>query len=166
MNNITLHQATETVRELLDQIDPETGELPEGYENARAMVTHKAVAVTAYILEADRHIESVKAYIKDMTARVKAAEKRQDWLRRYLSEHMATAGISEIKDERGVFSASLATGRDESVEVFDEAQLPQDYLREIPAKYEPDKTLIKKAIKDGFEVPGARLFKKDRLTIR
>lgn len=166
MSNITLHAATEQVRELLDQIDPETGELPEGYDDARALVTQKAVAVTAYILEADRGIESVKAYIKDLTAKVKTAEKRQEWLRRYLSEHMAAAGISEIKDERGVFSASLATGRDESVEVFDEAQLPQDYLREIPAKYEPDKTLIKKAIKDGHTVPGARLARRDRLTIK
>ena len=164
--NITLHQATEQVRELLDQIDPETGELPEGFDDARAVVTHKAIAVTAYILEADRNIESAKAYIKDMTAKVKSEEKRQDWLRRYLQEHMAAAGITEIKDERGLFKASLAVGRDESVDVFDEAQLPADYLREIPAKYEADKTLIKKAIKDGFEVPGARLVKRDRLTIK
>lgn len=164
--NITLHQATEQVRELLDQIDPETGELPEGFEDARAVVTHKAIAVTAYILEADRGIASVKEYIKDLTAKVKAAEKRQDWLRRYLQEHMAAAGITEIADERGVFKASLAQGRDEAVEVFDEAQVPDNYLREIPAKYEADKTLIKKAIKDGFEVPGARLVKRDRLTIK
>ena len=79
---------------------------------------------------------------------------------------MAAAGVTEITDERGVFKASLSVGRDESVEVFDEAQLPQDYLREIPAKYEADKTLIKKAIKDGYEVPGAHLVKKDRLTIK
>lgn len=164
--NITLHQATEQVRELLDQIDPETGELPEGYEDARAIVMHKAVAVTAYLLEQDRGIASAKEYVKEMSAKVKAAEKRQDWLRRYLQEHMAAAGITEIADERGLFKASLAQGRDEAVEVFDEAQLPQDYLREIPAKFEADKTLIKKAIKDGFEVPGARLVKRDRLTIK
>lgn len=164
--NITLHQATEQVRELLDQIDPETGELPEGFDDARAIVTSKAIAVTAYILEADRTVASVKEYIKDLTAKVKTMEKRQDWLRRYLQEHMAAAGITEITDERGIFKASLSVGRDESIDVFDETQLPQDYLREIPAKYEPDKTLIKKAIKDGFEVPGARLVKRDRLTIK
>jgi hypothetical protein len=52
------------------------------------------------------------------------------------------------------------------VDIFDEKQLPQDYLREIPAKYEPDKKLIKKAMDDGFEVPGARIVAKDRLEIR
>ena len=38
--NITFHSATEAVRGLLDQIDPETGELPEGYEDARAIDDH------------------------------------------------------------------------------------------------------------------------------
>lgn len=164
--NITLHKATEQVRELLDQIDPETGELPEGFEQARELVTTKAVSVTAYILESERGIESAKGYVKELNAQIKTAEKRADWLRKYLQDHMAAAGITEISDERGIFKASLAVGRDESVDVFDEAQLPADYLREIPAKHEPDKTLIKKAIKDGFEVPGAKIVKRDRLTIK
>lgn len=162
---ITLHQATEQVRELLDQIDPETGEMPEGFEAARQLVERKAIAVSAYILESRRGIDAVKAYIKEMGDKIKTAERREEWLRTYLREHMAAAGITKIEDERGLFSAVLAIGRDEAVEVFDQAQLPADYLREIPAKFEPDKTLIKKAFKDGFEVPGAKLVKRDRLTI-
>ena len=164
--NITLHQATEAVRGLLDQIDPETGELPEGYEDARAIVTHKAVAVAAYLVESGIQTEAIRDYIKTLMDKVKTQERRQDWLRRYLQEHMAAAGISEIADERGIFKASLAVGRDEAVEVFDESQLPDDYLREVPAKFEADKTLIKKALKDGYDVPGARLVKRDRLTIK
>lgn len=164
--SITLHKATEQVRELLDQIDPETGELPEGFEQARELVTTKALSVTAYILESERGIESAKNYVKELTAQIKTAEKRADWLRKYLQDHMSAAGITEIADERGIFKASLAIGRDESVDVFDEDQLPIEYLREIPAKHEPDKTLIKKAFKDGFEVPGARIVKRDRLTIK
>lgn len=164
--HITLHKATEQVCELLDQIDPETGELPDGFEDARAVVIHKAVAVTAYILEADRGIVSAKEYVKDLMAKINTAEKRTKWLRKYLQEHMVAAEILEIADERGIFRASLAIGRDEAVDVFNEEQLPAEYLREIPAKHEPDKTLIKKAIIDGFDVPGARLVKRDRLTIR
>lgn len=163
---ITLHSATEAVRELLDQMDPETGELPEGFEQARELVAQKAVATTAYLLEQERHVESVKAYIKELTLKVKTAEKRQDWLRNYLQSHMSAAGITEIKDERGLFHALLLRERDEVVEVFDASMLPNDYQREIPAKYEPDKTLIKKAVKEGFTVPGARVIKKDRLEIK
>lgn len=162
---ITLHQATEQVRELLDQIDPETGELPAELDQARAVVATKAKAVTAYVLEVERQAEMAEAYIKELSAKVKAAKRRADWLRTYLRQHMAASGITEIKDERGLFSAKLQIGRDEAIEVFDDKQVPQDYLREIPAKYEPDKALIKKALKDGFDVPGAKLVKRDRLTI-
>lgn len=164
--NITLHKATEQVRELLDQIDPETGELPEGLEDARQLVISKGVAVTAYILETGRSVDDAKAYVKELSAQIKTIEKRQEWLERYLREHMAASGITEIKDERGIFKATLQIGRDESVDIFDDAQIPADYLREIPAKFEADKPLIKKAIKDGFDVPGARLVKRDRLTIK
>lgn len=163
--NITLHQATEQVRELLAQMDPETGELPEGYEDARAVVQNKAVAVAAYIVESCVQTEAIRDYIKTLTDKVKSEERRQDWLRQYMAEHMAAIGITEIKDERGLFKASLASGRDESVEVFDASQLPQNFIRET-IKTEPDKTAIKKAIKDGVDVPGARIIKKDRLTIK
>ena len=163
---ITLHQAAEGLRQMLDQLDPESGELPEGFEQARAVVATKATAVAAYILETDKQIEMVEQYAKELTDRVKAQKKRADWLRGYLASHMAAVGITKISDERGIFSATLSSGRDKSVDVFDQAQLPADYLREIPARHEPDKTLIRKAIDDGFNVPGARVVAKDRLTIK
>lgn len=162
---ITLHAAAEDVRALLDQIDAETGELPEGFEQARAIVATKAQAVTAYMLESDKQADAIELYAKDLMARVKTARRRSEWLRSYLASHMAACGITEIKDERGIFRAVLSPGRDEAIDVFDQAKLPQDYLREMPAKFEADKNLIKKAIKDGFDVPGARLVRKDRLTI-
>jgi hypothetical protein len=163
---ISLHAAADTVRQLLDQIDPETGELPEEYEQARAIVAAKATAVAAYVLEDERQADMVESYAKDLMQRVKTARKRSDWLRQYLQSHMTACGITQIRDDRGIFTARLEVGRDEAVEVFDAAQVPQDYLREVPAKYEPDKTLMKKAMKDGFDVPGAKLVKRDRLTIK
>jgi hypothetical protein len=164
--SITLHVAAEQVRELLDQIDSETGELPEGYESARALVATKGVAVVAYILESERQAKAVKEYTKELAARINAADRRADFLRGYLEAHMAASGVTEIKDERGIFSAKLQLERDKSVEIFDEDLVPGDYLREVPAKYEPDKDLIKRAIDNGVEVPGARIVKKNRLIIK
>ena len=164
--NITLHQATEEVRAMLEQIDPDTGELPVGFEHAREVVATKSLAVAAWILETDRQAGYLKGYAQELIHRADAAKRRSEWLRTYLREHMAAAGITKIKDDRGLIDASLSVGRDKSVEIFDAAQLPADYMREIPAKFEPDKTLIRKAIDDGFEVPGARVVSRDRLTIR
>lgn len=163
---VTLYQAAETVRHLLEQIDPETGELPEGFEQSRAIVATKAQAVAAFILSNEAEADMVETHAKELISRVKTARKRSDWLKEYLRSHMAACGITEIKSDDGTFKAKLELGRDESIDVFDANQLPADYMREVPAKSEPDKTLIKKAMKDGFDVPGARLIKKDRLTIK
>jgi hypothetical protein len=166
MSNITLHAATELVRELLDQIDPETGELPAELEQARAIVATKAVAVVAYIVEQERNAAMAKEYAKELALKIKAADKRADWLRVYLSEHMAALGITKISDERGIFSATLSVGRDKSVDVFDADQLLDECVRLIPATTQPDKTAIRAMIDGGDEVPGARLVVKDRLTIK
>ena len=163
--NLTLFTAAASVRELLDQID-ENGEMPEGFEQARAIVATKAQAVAAFILEDEAHADMIEARAKDLMDRVKSARSRTKWLRQYLASHMAVCGITSIKSDDGMFSAKLEIGRDESVDVFDIAQLPQDYMREIPAKYEPDKFLIRKALHDKFDVPGARIVAKDRLTLK
>jgi hypothetical protein len=163
--NITLYKAAEEVRHLLEQVDPETGLLPEGYDEARALVASKAQAVCAFILENNAQADMVELHAKALLDRVKTARKRSDWLKEYLRTHMAGSGIREIKSDDGTFHAKLEIGRDESVEIYDAASLPEDYLREV-VKTEPDKTLIKKAIKDNFVVPGARIVAKDRLTIK
>ena len=163
---IALYQAAQEVRDMLEQIDPETGELPEGFEQARAVVATKAQAVAAFILENNAQADMVEAHAKALLDRVRTARRRSDWLRQYLHSHMAACGVLSIRADDGTFSATLAPGRDESVEIFDAGQIPPDYLREIPAKHEPDKPLIKQAIKDGFTVPGARMVAKDRLTVK
>lgn len=165
MNNLTLYSAAETVREMLEQLDPETGELPEGYDEARTTVAVKAQACAAFVLSNEAEADMVERHAKELLDRVKAARKRSAWVRQYIQTHMQASGITEIKALDGTFKASLAIGRDESVDVFDELQVPMDYMREKVTSA-PDKALITKAIKDGFEVPGARLLKKDRLTIK
>lgn len=163
--NITLFAAAETVRELLEELDPTTGELPEGFEDARELVATKSRAVAAFILANEAEANMVEEHAKNLLDRVKAARKRSAWLKEYLATHMKVCGIHEIKADDGSFRANLALGRDESVDIFDHAQLPVDYCAE-KVTVTPDKRLIAKALKDGYNVPGARLVHKDRLTIR
>ena len=163
---VTLYKAAEELRDLLDEIDPETGEFYEGIDRARSLVERKSKAVAAYILQTEAEADFVEQHAKAMMDRARTARKRSAWLKTYLRENMAATGVLSIKSDDGTFSAKLERERDESVDVFDEKQLPSDYTREVPAKYEPDKTLIKKALKDGYDVPGARLVKKDRLTLK
>ena len=72
---------------------------------------------------------------------------------------------TRIESNDKTFKAVLHVNRDESVEIFDENKIPEQFMREIPAKYSPDKVAIKKAIKDGVDVEGCKISYKDRLTI-
>ena len=167
MAALTLYTAAADVVAALDAaFDPETGEALPAFEEARSLFVHKAQAVIAYRLNALAEAKAIIAVVKTLDARAKAAERRVEALDAYLAQHMAATGITSIKADNGTFSARLEPGRDKSVEVFDAAQLPDDYLREIPVRYEPDKSLIRKAMDAGFDVPGARLVARDRLVIR
>jgi len=164
--NITLYKAAEELQDLLNQVDPETGEIVEGLDSARDIVAKKAVNVVAYLKDTDAKIDYLLHAAKELKDRADKQKKRNQWLREYLSFHMKHTGITHIKDDSGMFEAKLELERDQSVDVFDEKQLTPEYLRVIPEVKEPDKKLIAQDLKIGIDVPGARLIKKDRLTIK
>lgn len=164
---ITLHEATEQVRELLDMLDVETGELPDGYERARAVVESKALAVAAYIDDSAMMADAIEARAKELLAHVKRQRDREAWLKRYLCEHMAALGVTELRDTRTGQLVRRYPGRDKSVEIFDMAQLPAEYLvPPKPQEPQPDKRTIKAMLDTGCNVPGARIVARDRLVMR
>lgn len=165
MSGLTLYQAAEDVVSLLDAFDPETGEFPEGFQQALDQFKAKSTSVIAYMLNRDAEVDAIDGAIKRLQDRKKTIARRNDWLRDYLKAQMRASGITEIAANDGTWKAKLYPERDASVEVYEEGLLPPDYLREIPAKLEADKKLIGAALKDGHEVPGARIVKRDRLTI-
>lgn len=128
-------------------------------------VIDKGRNVAALFLNLDVEIEAVKLAEKRISNRRKMLENKQSRLKEYLAMNMAKCGITEIKANDSSFAAKLQIGRDSAVVIDDQAALPSDYLREIPATFTPDKTAIGKAIKDGFNVPGAHIEKRDRLVI-
>lgn len=162
--NITLYRGTEAFQAELS-VDEETGEIAGDYP-LEALVQRNPIGTVAYVLNAKATADMIDAHIAKMQAKKRSLLNNAERAKESLKEVMAATGTLSIKSDDGTFSAVLSPRRDESVEVFDVNQLPKDYLREIPAKTEPDKALIKQAIKDKFDVPGARLVAKDRLTLR
>ena len=129
-------------------------------------VEEKVRAVSAVILNLQAEADMVKAASDKIAKRAKALQSRADALHDYLLINMQRTGITEIKALDGTFKAKLYRERDANIVIDLENLIPADYMREIPARYEPDKVLIKKAINDGYEVPGAHIVKKDRLEIK
>ena len=71
--------------------------------------------------------------------------------------------VEEMK-ELGLFGAKLYPERDESVEIDADAEFPPELCND-PKPPTPSKTKIKAAIKRGEAIAGARIVRKDRLSI-
>ena len=162
--NVSLFDAAQSVREAINQVDPETGEIADTYASSVDLFRHKAVACVAYLLEERQSLDAAKAMIKTMQARIEAREKRCERFHGYVADCMKATGVTSIEHEAGLFSAKLQIGRDESVEIDEGATFPQALCND-PKPPTPSKTKIKAAIKAGEAVAGARLVQKDRLTI-
>lgn len=164
MTALTLFDLAQQVRESVNQIDLDTGEIIETYSDNRALFESKAVACVAYAKEEEATLSSAKSMVKDMLAKIEAREKRLDRFKAYLSDCMKATGITEVKHELGLFGAKLYLDRDESVELEDGAEFPAALCAD-PKPPAPSKTKIKAAIKAGEAVAGACIVRKDRLAI-
>lgn len=114
-----------------------------------------------------RNLESTALAIKEaetaMAARRKRIEARVDSLKAYVLQHMQLTGTSKI--EGPLFALSIRKNPP-AVEVFNADLVPADYMKQPePPPPSIDKKLIAAAIKDGFDVPGAKLVQGERLVI-
>jgi hypothetical protein len=163
MELVLYRGAQEIIAEL--EVDPDTGEIGTEFP-LDLLVQRNPIGSAGYVLHTQAQMKMVKARIDELQSLHKAAEKRAERVKESLKSVMQLTGTTSIESPDCTFRVKLHKERDKSVEIWDENQIPADYMREIPARYEPDKILISKAIKDGFEVAGARIVAKDRLEIR
>ena len=163
--NITLFSAAQDVREALAKVDPETGEIDESYSTSLDLFKQKAVACVAYEREESAGLTAMESAVKAINEKLAARKARLERFRVYIRECMAATGTTTIEHENGLFKARLERERDESVEIDDGATFPAE-LCNPPKPPTPSKTLIRLAILAGEPVAGARLVKRDRLTIK
>lgn len=165
MSKITLFDAAQQVREaIINQVDETTGEIIESYASSRALFEQKAIGCVAYAKEEAGTIAAAKAMLKEMADKIASREKRLERFEAYIADCMKATGITEVKHETGLWGAKLYLDRDESVELEEGATFPPELCND-PKPPAPSKTKIKAAIKAGQPVAGARIVRKDRLTI-
>ncbi|NYT67933.1 siphovirus Gp157 family protein [Pusillimonas noertemannii] len=118
--------------------------------------------MVARTMEAD--IPTIDAEIKRLQDLKKARQARADALRKYVLDNMLACNIERI--DAPLFSIKVAKNPPK-VEIFDERQLPADYLTDPPPPAPvPDKRLMLQALKDGAEIPGAKLTQGFRLAVK
>jgi hypothetical protein len=120
-------------------------------EGLEGMFEEKAIRVVHVVANNESDISEIDEEIKRLQGKKKIMVNAKDRLKEYLRFNMEASGVTKITSP--LFNITLAKGSD-SVQIDDETLLPDDYVKMAII---PDKTLIGKAIKDGYNVPGASL---------
>ena len=172
--SITLYQSALDVQHKIALcVDTDTGEIDFDKLHAiEATFLNKGVAVTAVIKTLQNQMLGLAAQqanlIEQYSAGIQRLAKQEARLHDYLRDAMKATGISNIKSDDGLLEATLYLDRDESIELDEGAQFAESLLnpQKPPPPRTPSKTLIKAAILAGEAVNGARIVRKDRLTIK
>lgn len=147
-----LHDLDLDDQTILDTLEGQSGDLIEKGKNVASVFRN---------LESDA--KQIKEAEQQLAERRKAIEKRAESLKQYLKANMEISGIQKIECPWFVVSIKQ---NPEAVTVDDEEAIPRDYFKEIPVSYQLDKTMVKQALKDGFDVAGVRLTRGSRLDIK
>lgn len=127
-------------------------------------IQNKAQGVEMVARTALQYVPMLEMEIARLKELKDSRERVAKGLRDYLKSCMESAGIEKI--ECPLFKVAIQKNPP-AVDIFDPLSIPSAYMTEPkPIPPAPDKTLIKQAIKDGFEVPGARMTQSTRLAIK
>ena len=157
-----LYELAENYKELLALLDndeataEELADTLDGINDAIEVKVDNICRVRKYL---EGKVEVYKAEAKRLTALAKQAENNADSMKNYLDEQLKRMNIKKMDTE--LFKLSYR--KSDSVNVIDLDAVPDEYKRITIA---PDKTAIKKAIKDGETVNGAELVVNQNLQIR
>lgn len=158
---MTLYQINEELEQaLMNSVDPDTGEIIEDTSALDALAIardEKIENIALYIKNSKALAEAIRAEEQKLAARRKTAENRAEWLKQYLSKNLAGEKFSSPK-------VSISWRKSESVDVKDVWCIPADYLTYSDPK--PNKTLLKKAIKEGQWFEGVELVETQNIQIK
>lgn len=145
---------------ILSCVDADTGEVIDEMmlDQLRMERDQKIENVALWIKELRAEADAIKAEVKNLNDRKIVAENKAESLKRYLEYAL---GGEKFKTCR----VSVSYRKSESVQIDDLEALDKRFLKYKDP--EPDKTAIKKAIKDGeLIVDGARLVVNTNMIIK
>lgn len=144
---------------ILDCVDAETGEI---IDESR---------LDALMMERGQKLENVALWIKDLEsdavaikAEEKALKKRRESIENR-TKSLKTWLQASLNGERMETPKVHITFRKSVATEIDELQLPQCWMR-MKTTYVPDVVAIKQALKDGMEIPGAKLIERQNIQIQ
>jgi hypothetical protein len=160
---MNLYQITNEAQYLAALLETEelTPELEQELMINQDQLQSKAINYAKVISNYQGESDQIDAEIKRLKAMKDSRDKKINWLKESLKLAMMVSGIDKI--DSPLFKLSLR--RSESVEVEVPEALPVDWqLRKVVIT--ADKISIKKAIKEGYAITGARIVENFSLQIK
>ena len=158
-----LYEINYAIRDALDSVyvDEETGEITgtEYLHTVEAEAADKVEATALYLRESDAEIEAVKKEIERLTARVKSATKKNDYIKSMLLDALHATG--KVKTAR----VTVSIRKSQAVEIEANTPLPDAY-QTVKTTVAPNKIAIKKALSEGVEIAGCSLVERESVSIR
>ena len=144
-------------------VDPETGEFDEqGFndelEGLEIAKNEKIENIGLFIKNLTTDVADLKAEEKALAERRKTKENKIDFLKSILSGALCGEKFETAK-------IALSFRKSEQVQISDIDNLPKEFLTQ-KVTISPNKTEIKKAIKDGQNVAGAEIVTVQNLQIK
>ena len=166
MTNVSLYKAAADVQQRVVLCVDDDGVIDtDRLDMIEATFKERAVAVVAVYKGKGHTIDTLKSYLAEIQDKIKREETNQARLKDYLQACMIMTGTESIKSDDGLLTATLFRDRDESVEIDEGAEFPAALCVD-PKPPAPSKTKIRVAILAGEAVAGARIVRRDRLTIK
>ncbi|MFN8578865.1 MAG: siphovirus Gp157 family protein [Candidatus Sericytochromatia bacterium] len=165
---LTLHEIKDTyfaLLDILDSIDDSDEEqkilLKEGLKINEENFFDKVHNYVRFIHTQEKDIEIIESEIKRLNALKKSKQGKIDYLKLNLISAMQTFQKSKIEFP----TIKLSLKKSSVIEIIDIDKIPEAYVK-VKKELQPDKNLIKEALKNGESISGILLIEKDNLLIK
>lgn len=162
----TFEQIQEEISAMLsipdeDLTDQQRAAMEEYLNDLAGQEADKVDAFGSFIRVESARAEACKKEAQRLASKAKTAEGRIAYLKHMYLCTMQSAGLKKVQGSAYTLSIREA----DSVDVTDVAELPELYVRRKET-VEPDKVVLREALKGGIEIPGAVLVKTQSLQVR
>ena len=160
MSLFTISQDFKSLYDMANDAENEDMEtLAELFSEVETSLSDKLDNTIYIIKELDSDADALKAEAKRLTDKAKALENKGKYLKELMLGAVKASGVEKLKSDK--FSYYIK--RTEVLNVVSEDNIGREFFR---IKKEIDKTVLKKAIKDGLILDGVSIVENESLVSR
>lgn len=164
---MNLYELTKAYEQLLDAVDEQAqeneGEVSADLESMLSTIEEereqKIINCAKVALNFKAKASAIKAEMDRLKARKEFFEKQEQHIKDWMNHSL------EVGEKVQDALLTVSCRKSQSVNVIDEAEIPEAYMRE-KITHSPDKKLITQTIKEGGSVPGAELTENKNILIK